>query len=99
LREALAQADDVRIATHVPPFVAASLYENQPATPDFAPHFVNLSMGEMLLEEAAKHPAKQLTVYCGHSHHAAFFRAAPNLKIHVAAAVYREPTYELITYS
>jgi len=98
-REALKTAEKLIIGTHVPPFVEAALYEGRPSEPNYAPHFVNVALGEMLRLLAGEFPAKQLLVLCGHTHHAALYKPAPNLTVMVAAAEYRAPaiahTFEL----
>jgi Icc protein len=89
--KALEKAQHLILATHVPPFVEASLFQNKPSGSDYAPHFVNLVLGRAILEIARKHPDKTITVLCGHTHHRAFYSPAPNLKVHVAGAEYRNP--------
>jgi Icc protein len=88
---ALENARHLFIATHVPPFVEAALYENKPSEPGFAPHFVNLALGRAILEIAQRHPDKTFTVLCGHTHHRAVYSPASNLKVQVAGAEYRDP--------
>jgi Icc protein len=79
------------IATHVPPFLEASLYQGKPSEPAFAPHFVNLALGQVLLELACQNPEKEITVLCGHTHHLARYSPLPNLTIRVAGAEYNRP--------
>jgi predicted MPP superfamily phosphohydrolase len=89
--KALENASKLMIATHVPPFVEAALYENKPSDPGYAPHFVNVALGRTILDLAHEHPEKTITVLCGHTHHRAFYSPAHNLKVHVAGAEYRNP--------
>jgi UDP-2,3-diacylglucosamine pyrophosphatase LpxH len=89
--KALAKAKSLIVATHVPPFVEASLFKNRPSEPDFAPHFVNVSMGSALLDVADAHLQSTITVLCGHTHHEAHFQARPNLVIRVGGAEYGSP--------
>ena len=90
-RKASATAKNVIVATHVPPFAEASLFQNKPSLPDYAPHFVNLSMGMALLDVADAHPQSTFTVLCGHTHHEAHFQPRPNLVIKVGGAEYGSP--------
>ena len=88
---ALAQARNLFVATHVPPFEEAALYGNKPSAPDHAPHFVNVAFGQALREIAAENPEATITVLCGHTHHGAYFHPLPNLKVKVAHAEYAAP--------
>jgi 3',5'-cyclic-AMP phosphodiesterase len=89
--EALSTCQRLIIATHVPPFLEAALYQGKPSEPAFAPHFVNLAMGEVLLEMAHPNAGKMVTVLCGHTHHAARYAPLANLTVKVAGAKYNEP--------
>jgi len=57
--EALSACQRLIIATHVPPFLEAALYQGKPSEPAFAPHFVNLAMGNAILELARQNPKKR----------------------------------------
>ena len=81
----------VIVATHVPPFPEAALYQGRPASPDGLPFFASPSIGEILLEVAKDYPSCQFTVLCGHTHEAASYRPAPNLEVRVAGAEYCRP--------
>jgi len=89
--EALPGCQQLLIATHVPPFPQAALYQEKPSGPEFAPHFVNVAMGEVLNELAQCHPDKNLTVLAGHTHQAAYYSPRPNLVVKVADGRYRHP--------
>jgi len=89
--EALLGCRQLLIATHVPPFPQAALYQEKPSGPEFAPHFVNVAMGGVLLELAQHYPDKNLTVLAGHTHHAAYYSPRPNLVVKVAAGRYGHP--------
>jgi predicted phosphohydrolase len=90
--EALENAKRLIIATHVPPFAEAALYENKPSEPNFAPHFVNLALGRAILKIAETHPDKNFMVLCGHTHHLALYSPVSNLKVEVAGAEYYHPS-------
>jgi hypothetical protein len=89
--EALSACQRLIIATHVPPFLEAALYQGKPSEPAFAPHFVNLAMGNAILELARQNPKKKITVLCGHTHHQARYSPLPNLMVKVAGAEYNQP--------
>lgn len=69
------------LLTHVPPFEEACLYEGQPASDDWLPHFVSLSTGNALKEVMKKFPDQQLLVLCGHSHWGQDIHILPNLQV------------------
>lgn len=81
----------VIVATHVPPFTEAALYEGNPSEPDFLPHFSNPGLGRMLVEHVEKRPNRKLSVLCGHTHDVAFKQPNPRIKVHVAGAQYGAP--------
>jgi predicted phosphohydrolase len=89
--EALSGRERLIIATHVPPFLEASLYQGKPSESAFAPHFVNLALGQVLLELARANHDKEITVLCGHTHHLACYSPLPNLTVRVAGAEYNRP--------
>jgi hypothetical protein len=89
--DALPGCERPLIATHVPPFAQAALYEEKPSGPEFAPHFVNVVMGGVLLELAPRHPDKSLTVLAGHTHHAAYYSPRSNLVVKIADGRYGQP--------
>jgi len=89
--KALSQAKNLIVATHVPPFPEAALYRNKPSGAEYAPHFVNVALGEALLEIAATHPDARIRVLCGHTHHGALYQPGPNVTVKVAQAYYAAP--------
>jgi predicted phosphohydrolase len=89
--KALSACQRLIIATHVPPFLESALYQGKRSEPAFAPHFVNLAVGNAILELARQNPEKKITVLCGHTHHAARYAPLANLTVKVAGAKYNEP--------
>lgn len=86
--------EDVRnvlVATHVPPFEEAALYQGKQTDDDHLPHFANPRMGVMLFDHVKEHPGRKLTVLCGHTHHRAFVQPHPQIDVHVAHAEYGAP--------
>ena len=82
----------VIVATHVPPFEEACLYQGEPTDPEFLPHFCNPSLGQMLVQHATENPGRKLTVLCGHTHNAAFAQPHPQIEVHVSRSEYHTPS-------
>ncbi len=83
--------DKLIVATHVPPFIEASLYRGRPSDPEYAPHFVNVAMGKSLIALATRYQQKSLMILCGHTHHAAQYTPRSNLITRVSGNEYKEP--------
>ncbi len=81
----------VIFVTHCPPFREACYYEGKITDDAWAPIFVNLSLGRMLMELMENYPEKNLHVYCGHTHSKIEYNPLPNLKVTVAHAAYGKP--------
>ena len=94
LPRALRQARQVYLLTHVPPFAESCLYEGQPGSNDFLPHFGCKAVGDVLVEIMQAHPDKQLTVLCGHTHQPAHVHILPNLWAITGGADYGKPRVE-----
>jgi Icc-related predicted phosphoesterase len=93
---AVQQADQVVVATHVPPFPEASRHEGAPGEPSHLPHFTNVAMGESLRKIARAWPRKKFMVICGHTHERFTWQAEENLVVKVAGARYGDPAVEEI---
>ena len=93
LHAALAQYETVLIATHVPPFEEVCLHQGSPS-PDGLPFFACQAVGDVIRAAAADHPHQQITVICGHSHHAAAAQIAPNLRAITGGARYKDPVLQ-----
>jgi 3',5'-cyclic AMP phosphodiesterase CpdA len=91
LTEAFKTFDHVFVATHVSPFRENSVYNGVMSDDNWMPHFSSKQMGVMLLTMAEKHPEKQITVLCGHSHGQADNQILPNLRCVTGKARYRHP--------
>jgi len=98
LRSVLPKAVDsyqqIVCLTHVPPFKEACWYEGQMGNDDWLPYFTCQAIGEVLLEMAQAHPDCQLTVLCGHTHHAGTVQMLPNLLVKTGSAEYGQPHVE-----
>lgn len=86
-------AQTVVIATHVPPFPEVSKYRGKPSEPHALPFYVNATLGETLLDLAARYPAKDFVCLSGHTHEHASAKMAQNLLCIVNSAHYRYPKY------
>ncbi|MCM2271118.1 MAG: metallophosphoesterase [candidate division Zixibacteria bacterium] len=91
LKHALAEYPKVLVATHVPPFREASLFNGKISHDHFQPFFASRVMGEILLSHADANPNAAITVYCGHTHGAGEFSPMPNLRVVVGGAEYGRP--------
>lgn len=100
LREVLTNALDsyeqVICLTHVPPFKEACWYEGKMGHDDWLPYFACQAVGEVLLEVTQDRPDCQVTVLCGHTHHAGTVQMLPNLCVKTGSAEYGQPHVEEI---
>ncbi|MDE0862246.1 MAG: metallophosphoesterase [Rubripirellula sp.] len=87
-------AQQVLVLTHVPPFREACWYEGKTANDNWAPFFVSGQVGKELMLFSQQKPEYELTVLCGHTHHAGIARLTPNLIVHTGAAAYGHPDVE-----
>ena len=88
-----AEAKEIIVATHVPPFRESCWYEGQTTDDDWAPFFVCGHVGDVLRSFAGQRPATTITVLCGHTHHGGVAPIANNLTVHTASADYGRPTF------
>ncbi|PAY20433.1 phosphoglycerate mutase [Rhodopirellula sp. SM50] len=89
-------ARGVTVATHVPPFRESCWYEGRTTDDLWAPFFVCGQVGAVLKQFAVENPAIEITVLCGHTHHAGTAEMAANLVVHTAAAEYGAPRVERV---
>ena len=94
LAAALAQFPRVLVATHVPPFAEAAWHEGKRSADDWLPYFTCKAVGDVLLEAADAHPARQITVLCGHTHSPGEAQLRPNLRVVTGGARYGRPVFE-----
>lgn len=79
---------DVLVATHVPPFRQACLYEGQVTDDNWAPFFVWGGVAPTLRSVANAHPHRMHHVLCGHTHHEGDVAILPNLHVHTGYSRY-----------
>ena len=94
--EALNHFNKLIVLTHVSPFKEACLYRGEIGGKDWLPFFTCAAAGEVLRELMLDHPDKQMTVLCGHSHHAANVSILPNLFVQAGAAEYGSPSIQSV---
>ncbi|MGD9851083.1 MAG: metallophosphoesterase [Nitrospirales bacterium] len=91
LRRALTACRQVVCLTHVPPFKEACWYEGKLGNDDWLPYFTCKAVGDVLLEAAHDYPQCEITVLCGHTHHAGMVKMRPNLTVLTGSAEYGAP--------
>lgn len=97
-----AEATQIIILTHVPPFREACWYEGRTTDDNWAPFFVCGQVGLAIRKVSQSRPQCQYTVLCGHTHHRGVAKMAPNLTVYTGAARYGEPGIEAfldVTYN
>ncbi len=91
LDEALSSYQRVICLTHVPPFKEACWYQGKMGNDDWLPYFACQAVGEVLLYASRERPDCQITVLCGHTHHAGTVHLRPNLRVLTGSAEYGAP--------
>jgi predicted MPP superfamily phosphohydrolase len=94
LPAALARFQKVIVLTHVPPFSDACWHQGGISEADWLPYFTCAAAGNVLLDQASKHPDRELLVFCGHTHGAGEVRLLPNLYVRTGGADYGESRIE-----
>jgi 3',5'-cyclic AMP phosphodiesterase CpdA len=94
LGEALARFEHVLVVTHVPPWREACWHDGRLSDDDWLPWFTCKAVGDVLLELAAAHPARAVTVVCGHTHGAGETSPLPNLTVRTGGAEYGAPVLQ-----
>ena len=80
----------VLIATHPVPFPRAAIWNRKACGWTHLPHYCNIAAGSAILGIARKHPRRQLTLMCGHTHSANRIKIG-NLEVRVAGAQRGKP--------
>jgi len=89
-----ADATEVIVATHVPPFCESCWYEGHTTDENWAPFFVCGQVGSVLQDFAKAAPNVNVQVLCGHTHHDGIANLDKNLTVYTGAAIYGEPDIE-----
>ncbi|MCX6578037.1 MAG: metallophosphoesterase [Candidatus Aminicenantes bacterium] len=96
LPAALQKYKHVYFLTHVPPFKEACWHQGRISDDNSLPHFSAKVVGETLVRIMEKHPDRQLTVLCGHTHSGGVAQVLSNLVVYTAQAVYGNPDIQKI---
>jgi 3',5'-cyclic AMP phosphodiesterase CpdA len=96
LPEALATYPRVLFLTHVPPFREACWHQGRTSNDEWLPHFTCRAVGDALVEIAERHPDRQITVLCGHTHSSGQTSPRPNLVVHTGQAEYGQPRIQRV---
>lgn len=96
LPPALERFEHVVFATHVPPFDGACWHEGKMSDDDWLPYFTCKAVGDAILESAAAHPTKKVTVLCGHTHSGGEMQASENVVVWTGGARYRAPELQRV---
>jgi Icc protein len=96
LAEALAWAEHVVVATHVPPFREACWHEGAISNDEWLPFFTCKATGDVLRETFAARPLARATVLCGHTHSSGQADILPNLRVLTGAAEYGAPRIQQV---
>jgi Icc protein len=91
LEEALSKYKNVCLLTHVPPFRESCWHEGAIAAEEFLPRFTCGAMAKVIQEQMAKHPDRQMTVLCGHTHSSGVAQILPNTVVWTGEAQYCQP--------
>ena len=96
LRKALDSYQHIIFLTHVPPFKEACWYQGRIGADDWLPFFTCKAIGDVLLEVVTDRPKNQVTVLCGHTHHAGVAQILPNLRVLTGSAEYGAPQVQQV---
>ncbi len=68
LKPALRSSRRIIVANHIPAFRTSALFGGKPCDSNHQPHFVQATLGAMLIGMARENPTKQFLVLSGHTH-------------------------------
>lgn len=94
IKAAAKYATSIIVATHVPPFKEAHVYNGRTADDNAQPWYTNKLLGDMLLDAAKAYPKIRFTCVAGHTHGRVKWQASSNLYCYVAGANYGKPALE-----
>jgi Icc protein len=94
LQPALERFEHVLVLTHVPPFREAAWHRGALSEEDWLPYFSCKATGDVLLDQAGRHPDRLVTVLCGHTHSGGFYQPLPNVRVHTGGAAYGSPVVQ-----
>lgn len=68
LKPKLRNAQKIIVANHIPPFRTSALFNGKPCDANYQPHFVQSTLGAMLIGMAKENREKQFITLSGHTH-------------------------------
>lgn len=68
IKPKMRSAQKIIIANHIPPFRTSALFNGKPCDANYQPHFVQSTLGAMLIGMAKENPEKQFMTLSGHTH-------------------------------
>lgn len=96
LPKALQQYEHVILATHVPPFPEACIFDEEIDRQDWLPHYSCKVVGDVLKEIMEQYPYNKLTVLCGHTHSAQQVNISSNIQVFTGGSEYCSPEIQKI---
>jgi len=96
LNSVLRKAERLIIATHVPAFETSAHYSGAPCGPCHTPHYVNATLGGLLIVTARHNLQKSFTILSGHTHSEFREHILTNLESRVAGAQRGKPRIQSI---
>lgn len=85
------EAEEVIIATHVPPWREACWHEGEISDDTWSPHFTCIAVGQEI-ERYADESGKSITVLCGHTHGEGDVKIKDNIRSLTGYAKYQNPS-------
>lgn len=86
------------VATHVPPWREADVYQGSVADDMYAPHFTCIAVGLVLNEYALNHLDRSITVLCGHTHGGGKCNIYPHMVCKTGKSEYGYPRIVEVLY-
>ncbi len=96
LKPKLRSAQKVIVANHIPPFRTSALFNGRPCDPNYQPHFVQSTLGAMLIGMAKENRDKQFLTLSGHTHSECLDQIFSNLKSVVGGHKKHQPKIQEI---
>lgn len=94
LPTAIENYNNIILLTHVPPFREACWHEGQISNDEYLPHFACKAAGDVIRDIMLRHPNKNMTILCGHTHSNGIVNILPNLRVKTGSAIYTRPSVQ-----
>ncbi len=96
LKPKLRNAQKIIVANHIPPFRTSALFNGKPCDANYQPHFVQSTLGAMLICMAKENREKQFIMLSGHTHSECSDQIFPNLTSLVGGHKKNQPKIQQI---